>query len=122
MVELCSKVTGVSFCALALMWAVAFAPTIGGSGFAIMMFNSFQKNRGKKKAFLFNNDADYTLLICFLEKKLFSQRKPMHMILVSIIAYIHVQDPNVKVLHLWLSLIVEAILTIELWRYTCLYH
>lgn len=28
----------------------AFAPTVGRSGFAIMMFNCFQKNRGKKEA------------------------------------------------------------------------
>lgn len=61
-----------SFCALALLWAMAFAPTIGRSGFPIMVFNSFQKNRGKKKRhFLFNNDAAYTLLICFLEKTCF---------------------------------------------------
>lgn len=46
---MCSKGTGVSSCALALLWTVAFAPTMGRSGFAIMMFNSFQKIEEKKK-------------------------------------------------------------------------
>lgn len=62
MVGLCSKVTEVFSGALALLWAMDFAPTMGRSGFTIITFNSFQKiERGKKSPFWFNNNAAYTL-------------------------------------------------------------
>jgi len=77
---------------------MAFALAMGRGGFALMMFNNFKKKK-KKRQVSFNNHAASTLLICFLEKNNFL-RQAMHRINVSVVAYLHVRDPNVKMLHL----------------------
>lgn len=74
------------------------ALAVGRGGFALMMFNYFRKNTNKKAGSFYLTVMQ--LINLLPEKKQFSEGEAVHRISISIVAFLHVQDPNVKMFHL----------------------